>query len=42
MLTQRTMLEDVVRARKLGVTDYLAKPLQAPTLIDRVTRALTA
>jgi CheY-like chemotaxis protein/HPt (histidine-containing phosphotransfer) domain-containing protein len=42
MLTRRTMAEDVVRARKLGIFDYLAKPLDAPMLIDRVSRALAA
>jgi len=42
MLTRRTMVEDVVRARKLGIFDYLAKPLEAPVLIDRVRRALEA
>ena len=40
MLTRRTMAEDIVRARRLGAVDYLAKPLAAETLVQRVKRAL--
>jgi CheY-like chemotaxis protein/HPt (histidine-containing phosphotransfer) domain-containing protein len=42
MLTRRTMADDIVRAHGLGVVDYLAKPLSAPMLVDRVDRALAA
>jgi len=40
MLTRRRLTEDIVRARRLGVVDYLAKPLEAPTLVQRVNRLL--
>jgi CheY-like chemotaxis protein/HPt (histidine-containing phosphotransfer) domain-containing protein len=42
MLTRRTMADDIVRAHSLGIVDYLAKPLSAPTLAERVDRALEA
>ena len=42
MLTRHTMAEDIIRAHKLGAVDYLAKPLPAATLIQRVNRALAA
>jgi CheY-like chemotaxis protein len=42
MLTRRTMADDIVRAHHLGVVDYLAKPVTAPILLDRVDRALEA
>jgi CheY-like chemotaxis protein len=42
MLTRHRAPEDIVRARRLGVVDYLAKPLLAPTLINRVRRVLAA
>lgn len=42
MLTRHTMAEDILRAHKLGAVDYLAKPLAAATLIQRVSRALAA
>jgi len=42
MLTRHTMADDIVRAHHLGVVDYLAKPLSAPMLLDRVDRALEA
>jgi CheY-like chemotaxis protein len=40
MLTRRTLAEDIMKARKLGAFDFLAKPLSASLLVDRVTRAL--
>jgi CheY-like chemotaxis protein/HPt (histidine-containing phosphotransfer) domain-containing protein len=42
MLTGHTLPDDIVRARKLGVADYLAKPLKAQMLVERVERALAA
>ena len=42
MLTRRTVVEDVVRARQLGAFDFLAKPISVQTLTERVGRALTA
>jgi len=42
MLTRRTTVEDILRARKLGITDYIAKPLAGPVLVERVSRALEA
>ena len=42
MLTRHTMAEDIIRAHKLGAVDYLAKPLPAATLVQRVNRALAA
>jgi DNA-binding response OmpR family regulator len=40
MLTRRTTTEDIVRARRLGAVDYLAKPVEAPLLLERVDRVL--
>ncbi|MBV9896658.1 MAG: response regulator [Chloroflexi bacterium] len=40
MLTRRTIAEDVVRARQLGARDFLAKPISASVLTERVGRAL--
>ena len=42
MLTKRTMADDIVRAHSLGIVDYLAKPVSAPMLLERVDRALEA
>lgn len=41
MLTRRTTTEDIVRARRLGAVDYLAKPVEAPLLLERVDRVLS-
>ncbi len=41
MMTRRTATEDIIRARHLGASDYLAKPVQAPLLLERVDRALS-
>jgi CheY-like chemotaxis protein/HPt (histidine-containing phosphotransfer) domain-containing protein len=40
MLTRRTLAEDIVRARKLGAFDFLAKPISVSRLNERVGRAL--
>jgi CheY-like chemotaxis protein len=40
MLTRRSVVEDVVRARQLGAFDFLAKPISVSTLTERVGRAL--
>ena len=42
MLTRRSVVEDVVRARQLGAFDFLAKPISVSTLTERVGRALQA
>jgi len=42
MLTRRTTVEDILRARKLGISDYIAKPLDGPALVERVSRFLEA
>jgi CheY-like chemotaxis protein len=40
MLTRQTIAADVVRAKQLGAWDFLAKPISASTLTERVARAL--
>jgi two-component system, OmpR family, response regulator len=42
MLTRRTLKEKIVKARKLGAFDFLAKPLTREILVERVSRALEA
>ena len=36
VLTRRTTVEDILRARKLGISDCIAKPLDGPVLVERV------
>lgn len=40
MLTRRSVVEDIVRARNLGAFDFLAKPISVSMLNERVSRAL--
>jgi DNA-binding response OmpR family regulator len=41
MLTARRQPDDVLRARGLGVVDYVAKPIDMPKLLQRVRKALS-
>jgi DNA-binding response OmpR family regulator len=40
MLTGRTAHDDVVRARRAGADDFLAKPLDGDLLLERLTELL--
>jgi two-component system, chemotaxis family, chemotaxis protein CheY len=41
MLTAEAYKENIVEAKKAGVTDYLVKPITSQTLIDKVKQVIS-
>ena len=38
IITTRSMIQDVIKAKKTGVNEYIIKPFEAETLIDRIQK----